>query len=100
MQLAAAQQLAVGKDRTAAEKDQVIEAQAYALRALEAAPNTTTPPPPTASVVEEPQASTPVPRSSPHGEVVFSGCSASERLQGRQLRALVLITGMPKENYD
>lgn len=64
VQLAAAQQLAVEKDRLSAAKDRVIEAQAYALRALEAAPNTTSPT--TTSVESEAQASTQVSEEPQH----------------------------------
>jgi len=65
VQLAAAQQLAVEKDRLAAEKDRVIETQAQALRALEAAPSPPAQPSTVPLVESERQVSTPAPAAQP-----------------------------------
>jgi len=65
VQLAAAQQLAVEKDRLAAEKDRVIETQAQALRALEAAPSPPAQPSTAPPVESERQVSTPEPAAQP-----------------------------------
>lgn len=65
VQLAAAQQLAVEKDRLAAEKDRVIETQAQALRALEVAPSPPAQPTTAPPVEPEPQVSAPAPAAPP-----------------------------------